>query len=242
MLMRLSSWRPQPAIIISCLALFVALGGTSYAAVKLAKNSVGTREIKTNGVSSAEIKAKAVTASEVKDDSLTGTDINESTLGQVPSAAAATSATTASNVGGTTISKINYSAPDLGADQEIYNSGGLKLVANCATSAVDVTASTSAENSMIKSVSGSGNTPYDGTAYDDDSSNYYREDDDFDVGETFSVLYDTSGILSGDSMTGSVAFSQADNTVITIQYLAEWKSNAFGGTNDCFFRANAVKS
>jgi hypothetical protein len=41
---------------ISLMALFVALGGTSYAAVKLPKNSVGTTQIKVNGVSSSDVK------------------------------------------------------------------------------------------------------------------------------------------------------------------------------------------
>jgi hypothetical protein len=41
---------------IALLALFVALGGTSYAAVKLPKNSVGASQIKTNGVGSSEVK------------------------------------------------------------------------------------------------------------------------------------------------------------------------------------------
>jgi hypothetical protein len=48
--------RPSPAIVISCLALFVALGGTSYAAIKLPKNSVGGKQIKKNAVTSAKVK------------------------------------------------------------------------------------------------------------------------------------------------------------------------------------------
>ena len=56
---------------LALLALFVALGGTSYAAVKLPKNSVG----------SAEIKAGAVASSEVKDRSLRARDF---AAGQLP--------------------------------------------------------------------------------------------------------------------------------------------------------------
>lgn len=41
--------------VVSCLALFVALGGTSYAAVKLAKNSVKAKHIAANAVSSPKI-------------------------------------------------------------------------------------------------------------------------------------------------------------------------------------------
>jgi len=41
---------------IAMLALFVALGGTGYAAIKLPKNSVGARQIKKNAVSSSKVK------------------------------------------------------------------------------------------------------------------------------------------------------------------------------------------
>ena len=44
------------AHLIALLALFVALGGTGYAAVKLPKNSVGGTQLKKNAVSSAKVK------------------------------------------------------------------------------------------------------------------------------------------------------------------------------------------
>ena len=70
-------------MIVACIALFVALGGTSYAAVKLPANSVGT----------AQLKNGAVTGAKVKDGSLTGADIDASSLGTVPSATHADNAT-----------------------------------------------------------------------------------------------------------------------------------------------------
>jgi hypothetical protein len=92
---------------IGLLALFIALGGTTYAATALPANSVGTKQLKKNAVTAAKIKksavtnakigANAVTSAKVKDDSLVGADINESTLGTVPSATNATNATTAAN-------------------------------------------------------------------------------------------------------------------------------------------------
>ena len=75
------------ANVIATLALFVALGGSAYAAAQLPENSVGTRQLK-NG---------AVTGAKVKEGSLTGTDINASTLGTVPSAAHSGSADTATS-------------------------------------------------------------------------------------------------------------------------------------------------
>ena len=39
---KLSRYVPSPAMVVACLALTVALAGTSYAAIKLPANSVGT--------------------------------------------------------------------------------------------------------------------------------------------------------------------------------------------------------
>lgn len=78
--------RPSPALVISLIALFVALGGTGYAALSLPKNSVGTKQLKKNAVTGSKIKKNAVTSSKVKDHSLTGADVNLGALGTVPSA------------------------------------------------------------------------------------------------------------------------------------------------------------
>jgi hypothetical protein len=82
---------PSPSMAVAVTALIVALGGTSYAVVKPAPRSVGSKELKRNAVSSAHIKANAIKSSKVKDGSLTGKDIQESSLGQVALAARATS-------------------------------------------------------------------------------------------------------------------------------------------------------
>jgi hypothetical protein len=78
--------RPSPALVISLIALFVALGGTGYAALSLPKNSVGTKQLKKNAVTGSKIKKNAVTGSKVKNHSLTGADIKLGALGTVPSA------------------------------------------------------------------------------------------------------------------------------------------------------------
>jgi len=78
------------ANVMATLAVFIALGGASYAALKLPKNSVGATQlkknavtaakIKKNGITSAKIKKSAVTGGKVKDASLTGTDIHDESL------------------------------------------------------------------------------------------------------------------------------------------------------------------
>jgi hypothetical protein len=51
---------PSPAFVISLVALFVALGGTSYAATHLPKNSVGTKQLKNKAVTPAKIAHKTI--------------------------------------------------------------------------------------------------------------------------------------------------------------------------------------
>lgn len=53
------------ANVTATIALFVALGGTSYAAIQLPKNSVGNKQIKSGAVRSAEIKNRSVRLTDV---------------------------------------------------------------------------------------------------------------------------------------------------------------------------------
>jgi hypothetical protein len=53
--------RPSPALVISVIALVVALGGTSYAAFSLPSNSVGAKQLRNGAVTNAKIKNGAVT-------------------------------------------------------------------------------------------------------------------------------------------------------------------------------------
>lgn len=88
------------ANVMATIAVFIALGGASYAAIKLPKNSVGTRQIKAGAVTGAKIKKGAVSAANLAPGAIPGTDINPATLGTVPSAtnaAHAVSADTATN-------------------------------------------------------------------------------------------------------------------------------------------------
>jgi hypothetical protein len=85
---------------MSSIAVFLVLGGaTAFAANQLGKNTVGANQLKKNAVTAAKIKKEAVTGAKIKKGSLTGTDINLSTLGKVPSAAKADTATSATTAG-----------------------------------------------------------------------------------------------------------------------------------------------
>lgn len=52
------------ANVVATMALFIALGGVSYAAVVLPANSVGTKQIKANAVTGAKVKNKSLTAAD----------------------------------------------------------------------------------------------------------------------------------------------------------------------------------
>jgi hypothetical protein len=59
---RIGYRRPSPATVMAFLALLVALGGTSYAAITLPANSVGTKQLKKNAVTSKKVKNRSLKA------------------------------------------------------------------------------------------------------------------------------------------------------------------------------------
>ena len=57
---------------IALLALFVALGGTSYAALSLPAGSVGTQQLRNGAVTSRKLAKHAVTAGNLNPKSIAG--------------------------------------------------------------------------------------------------------------------------------------------------------------------------
>jgi hypothetical protein len=97
--------RPSHATIVAYLALFVALGGSAYAATSLPAGSVGATQIRAGAVTGGKLAKGAVTGRAVADHSLTGLQIDVSKLGSVPAAAHSTTADragTATTAGHTT--------------------------------------------------------------------------------------------------------------------------------------------
>ena len=64
--------RFSPALVISCLALTVALGGVSYAAVTLPANSVGSRQVKDHSLKKKDFNAKSLTIKGSKPNTIRG--------------------------------------------------------------------------------------------------------------------------------------------------------------------------
>src|SRR3954463_9148802 len=75
--------RPSHGTVVAYLSLFVALGGTSVAAVTIANNAVVSRSIKDGQVKTADLGANAVTSAKVKDGSLLPWDLKP---GELPAA------------------------------------------------------------------------------------------------------------------------------------------------------------
>jgi hypothetical protein len=71
--------RPSPALVISLIALFVALGGTSYAAIK-----IGAGNLKTGSVGTRAVKNGTLRGRDIRRATLSGREINEGRLGSVP--------------------------------------------------------------------------------------------------------------------------------------------------------------
>jgi len=189
------------ANVMSSIAVFLVLGGATALAAGLAKNSVGSKQLKKNAVTAAKIKKNAVTGakiagsavdgSKVKDGSLTGADINLGSLGTVPSADKAKTADSAgsANTANTansaktadTASKTNqiahifYTAPEGSGTHTILSDyNGLTIKAKCPTGEdIELEAETSVNHALIDVV----------TAQDND----YEYDEDFETGEAFDL-------------------------------------------------------
>ena len=165
--MRFQPRRPSAALIVSIVALVVALGGSAIAATKI------------NGSS---IKAHTITGSRLKNNTLTGTQIRESTLKTVPSAlvasfasaagaankagsaTTATTATTASNanaLGGvsasgyaaaTQIQRFSATMTKGDAAKTLVTLGPVTVTASCSstnTATGTISATTSAANAIV---------------------------------------------------------------------------------------------
>lgn len=96
--------RPSPAMIVAIVALVLSLGGTSYAAIVLPANSVGTTQIKKN----------AVVGSKVKNGSLTTSDISSASLSKLGRVAIASGQVNVAASSSARVAVVALSAPTKG--------------------------------------------------------------------------------------------------------------------------------
>jgi hypothetical protein len=95
----LARLRPTPATAISLLALFVSLGGVSYAVAtgsidsrEIRNNAVRTKDLRNNDIRGLDVRNSTIQGRDVAVSSILGEDIRESTLAEVPAATRADSA------------------------------------------------------------------------------------------------------------------------------------------------------
>jgi len=98
------------ANVVATLALFLALGGTSYAVLHVGSrdvvdNSLRSRDIQNDTLRSRDIRDKTLRARDVRQDSLGPGVVKESALGRVPSAA------NSERVGGATAQDLRIKCP-----------------------------------------------------------------------------------------------------------------------------------
>ena len=99
------------ANITATIALFVALGGTSYAVIRVdsasvVDNTLRSRDLRNNTVRSRDLRNQTLRAQDVRRDGLGGRVVKEQALGIVPSAV------DAQRVGGVTADQLRVRCPD----------------------------------------------------------------------------------------------------------------------------------
>ena len=93
------------ANVVATVALFIAFGGASYAAIKVPKNSVGTKQLKKNAVGPKQLKQGAVGTTQLQDGAVVGAKVADRSLsaadigGPVDSATSAARAASADKAG-----------------------------------------------------------------------------------------------------------------------------------------------
>lgn len=127
--------RPSPALIVSCVALFAALGGTAYALTITGAN------VKNNSLTGADIRD--VKAGDIRNYTLHGRDAKRDSFGRVPikeerldasKFGKVKSAVDADGVGGATAKRFGAFTLDAGGSRELLRQGQLVLTARCTTS------------------------------------------------------------------------------------------------------------
>lgn len=139
--------RPSPALIVAIVALFMALGGTSYAALKITGKNV-----QNSTLTGLDVKNKSLGGQEHKPDSLGGAQINEALLGTVPKAA------DADTVGGQPatsfmVKQTRAFEAAIPATQNFANNATLGTLADLAPGAYVVTAKLTYENDTATATS-----------------------------------------------------------------------------------------
>jgi hypothetical protein len=123
-----SKFRPSPAVVISCLALFLALTGSAFA---VAKNTVRSAQIVDGTVRTVDIRDDAVKSAKVANASLTADDLGTDSVGSdeiaenaVASPEVAPDSLTAGDLGAASVASSEVADQSLSQDDLGPNSAG----------------------------------------------------------------------------------------------------------------------
>lgn len=189
----LTRLRPSPALIVSSLALVVAVSGTAYAAATISGRSITDHSI---------------AGRKLINNTLTGTQIKESRLATVPHAA------NAKAVGGITMRKVFYAPKTKSATPTtILHLGGLVLKATCGNGDLEVVMTSTVAHAHLASEmwnSAGGGSP-DGLHHSDfgpNSAFQFGESlgDGNAYGETSFTFTRSNGII----VNGQLSFDSSD--------------------------------
>jgi len=214
---RILDARPSLSLVISILALLVALSGVAVALP--GKNTVNSGDVINNSLRSADLKnGSGVKGVDVAKNSLTGADIKESSLGSVPSAA---------SLNGLRVLPITHRSGDV-ANQLIFSAGGLQLQVSCAAGDEELRATTTVAGGEIAVVSD------DAVAADGSATQLnHNLDDSFAPGDDFD-LQDT--VTASDDRIYQLHYIGGDGVSVTAQLISDDDL----GANNCIVSGYAV--
>ncbi len=156
-----NSFRPSPALVISCLALFLALTGSAFA-VGIAKNSVRSAQIVDGTVRTIDLRDNAVNAPKIAPDAVGSEEIAENA---VESAEVAQDTLTNQDLGAASVTSSevadqSLAASDLGPDSVASSElGAVTVRTNAAKVAKDAHGSVSVNCAAGEQVLGGGGQP-----------------------------------------------------------------------------------
>jgi hypothetical protein len=208
-------------MVVACIALTVALAGTSYAAITLPRNSVGALQLRANAVIAKKlgprsvgpnkIQNNAVSDRTVKADSLTGAKIDEKTLGEVPAAA---------TVAGNTVRRFTTTVAPAAAEATVLNLNGLVITLTCPGGSVTLRANNNSGEAAQLRFDGFGAAAFGGG-----TANFLS---------TSNVDLNNSE----DRGSGSAHYVRANGTGVTALY--GWREDALGTTSGCRVFGHAI--
>ena len=236
------------ANVMSSIAVFLVLGGATALAAGLAKNSVGTKQLKKNAVTAAKIKKNAVTTEKIQNGAVTGAKLNVGSIPTVPSATTAGSANTANSaktaghantadhantagsatnagnantVGGQSVVKIFKTLTAGQTDVVVASVGGFTLIADCATSDADVEVTGPVGPGWVMQAGG---VP---GGYSAETTNEYTS---VSPGEDGNIILDNLSKEPGDADYGTTSFYAATSAGTVVSGVIGYDYETFNDT------------